>query len=197
MAPSDPHPGSAAARHRRVAGTFTERAGAAGDWDAPTPVAGWAARDVVRHLVEWFPSFLTAGAGIELPSGPPVDDDPAATWRHQASAVQVVLDDPASAGRTFELVPHIAATPLPEAIDRFYTSDVFMHTWDLARATAQDDRLDPDECAVLLGGMEPFEEVMRASGQYGPKVDVAPNADVQTRLLAFIGRDPDWRPPAR
>lgn len=28
-----------------------------GHWDDPSPVEGWAARDVVRHLVEWFPSF--------------------------------------------------------------------------------------------------------------------------------------------
>ena len=34
-----------------------------------------------------------------------------------------------------------------------------MHTWDLARATGQDDRLDPDFCAQLLAGMEPIEEM--------------------------------------
>ena len=30
-----------------------------------------------------------------------------------------------------------------------------MHTWDLARATGQDDTLDPEYCAVLLEGMIP------------------------------------------
>ena len=39
-----------AERHRRIAGTFTDRVRAAGRWDAPAPVAGWTARDVVRHL---------------------------------------------------------------------------------------------------------------------------------------------------
>ena len=29
---------------------------------------GWVARDVVRHLVEWLPAFLQAGAGITLPA---------------------------------------------------------------------------------------------------------------------------------
>ena len=53
-----------------------------------TPVEGWAARDVVRHLVEWFPSFLQAGAGIELARGPSVDDDPVAAWQVHADAVQ-------------------------------------------------------------------------------------------------------------
>jgi hypothetical protein len=42
--------------------------------------------------------------------------------------------------------------------------------------------------------MEPIEQVLRDSGQYGPRVPVPPDADVQTRLLGFIGRDPSWSP---
>ena len=34
------------------------------------------------------------------------------------------------------------------------------------------------------------DELLRSSGQYGPKVEVPADADVQTRLIAFIGRDP-------
>ncbi|WP_028920928.1 TIGR03086 family metal-binding protein [Pseudonocardia acaciae] len=189
MALSD-HPSE---RHRQVAGPFTDRVLGTQDWDAPSPVAGWTARDVVRHLTEWFPGFLAAGAGIELPRGPSVDDDPVAAWTVHSDGVQAVLDDPGTAGR--ELTnPHIGSLPVDAAIDRFYVSDVFMHTWDLARATGQDDRLDPEFCAQLLGGMEQIEEILRSSGQYGPRVDVPDGSDAQTRLLGFIGRDPFWRP---
>ena len=52
--------------YREVAGAFTERVRGVADWDVSAPVAGWTARDVVRHLVEWFPSFLESGAGITL-----------------------------------------------------------------------------------------------------------------------------------
>jgi hypothetical protein len=38
--------------------------------------------------------------------------------------------------------------------------------------------------------MLPLDDLLRASGQYGPKVEVPEDADVQTKLLAFIGRDP-------
>jgi hypothetical protein len=38
----------------------------------------------------------------------------------------------------------------------------------------------------------PIEDLMRQSGQYGPRVEVPDDADVQTRFIAFIGRDPDW-----
>ena len=42
--------------------------------------------------------------------------------------------------------------------------------------------------------MEPIEELMRTSGQYGPRVAVPDDADEQDRMLGFIGRDPAWRP---
>ena len=185
-----------AERHRQVAGLFTERVGATSSWDAPAPVEGWAARDVVRHLIEWLPGLLSGGAGIELPRGPSVEEDPVAAWQVHCDAVQALLDDPQTADR--ELVnPHIGRLPVPVAIDQFYVSDVFMHTWDLSRATGQDDRLDPGFCAQLLGGMEPIEQVLRSSGQYGPRVEVPAGADVQTRMLGFIGRDPSWSPDSR
>ena len=180
-----------AERHRQVAGLFTERVCATRSWDAPSPVPDWAARDVVRHLTDWFPAFLSSGAGLDLPRGPSVDEDPVAAWQVHCDGVQAVLDDPGTAHR--ELTnPHIGRLPLATAIDQFYTADVFMHTWDLARATGQDDRLDPGFCAQLLGGMEQMEEVIRSSGQFGPRIEVPAGADTQTRLLGFIGRDPFW-----
>ncbi|WP_405910933.1 MULTISPECIES: TIGR03086 family metal-binding protein [unclassified Streptomyces] len=182
---------SAADEHRRVAGVFTERVRGVSPqaWDMPAPCQGWVARDVVRHLVEWFPGFLKSGAGVDLPKGPPVDDDPVAAWTVHSDAVQALLDDPATADKTLSN-PHIGEIPLDQAVDRFYTTDVFLHTWDLARATAQDERLDPGKCAQLLEGMLPLDDLLRKSGQYGPKVAVPESADVQTRLLAFIGRSP-------
>jgi uncharacterized protein (TIGR03086 family) len=177
--------------HRQHAAAFTSRVEGVrdGGWDAPAPVEGWVARDVVRHLVEWFPGFLQAGAGISLPAGPPVDDDPVGAWASQREAIQALLDDPGTA----ELVlsnPHLGEVPLPDAIDRFYTADVFMHTWDLARATGQDETLDPEMCRRLYEGMLPMDEILRSSGQYGPRVPVPDDADPQTLMLGFIGRRP-------
>ena len=182
-----------AERHAQLAGLFTERVRGTREWDVPAPVPEWTARDVVRHLVEWLPAFLASGAQVDLPQGPPVDQDPAGAWQAHADAVQALLNDPGTADRKLTN-PHIGSLPLDAAIDQFYTSDVFMHTWDLARATGQDDRLDPEFCAQLLGGMEPMEEIIRSSGQYGPRVEVPADADVQARLLGFIGRDPYWKP---
>jgi len=182
---------TAADEHRRIAGEFTVTVeGVTSDaWDNSAPVDGWVARDVVGHLVEWFPAFLEGAAGITLPTGPSVADDPVGAWRTQTDAVQALLDDPDVADHVHDL-PHIGRMPLAQAIDMIYTPDVFLHRWDLARATGQDETLDPEKCAVMLEGMLPMDEMLRQSGQYGPRVEVPDDADVQTRLLAFIGRTP-------
>ena len=183
--------GTPADDHRRVAGAFTAtvEGTAPAAWDAPAPPEGWVARDVVRHLVEWFPAFLEGAAGIVLPAGPSVDEDPVGAWTTQARAVQALLDDPATADQVHDL-PHIGTMPLGRAVAMIYTGDVFLHRWDLARATGQDETLDPVTCAEMLEGMRPMEEALRRSGHYGPAVTVPDDADVQTRLLAFIGRTP-------
>ncbi len=185
----------AALRHRAVSAGFSAAVSAVGDWDGPSPVAEWTARDVVRHLVEWFPAFLTSGAGIELPGGPSVDVDPSAAWAAQVESVQALLDDPATADRVLTN-PHLGEIPLPEAIDRFYLNDVFMHTWDLGRAAGIDPGQDPDECASMLAGMTEIEEMLRSSGQYGPAAPTPDGATAPERLAAFLGRDPLWQPPA-
>jgi uncharacterized protein (TIGR03086 family) len=195
MAPPEPMalPDRPAERHREIGRVFTARVRGTRSWDVPAPVSGWVVRDVVRHLVEWLPAFLAGGSAVRLPALPSIDEDPVGAWQAHVDAVQALLDDPATADLTLSN-PHIGAFPLDRAIDQFYTADVFMHTWDLARATGQDDRLDAQFCALLLTGMEPLEDVIRSSGQYGPRVPVPDDADAQTRLLGFIGRDPYWTP---
>lgn len=181
--------------YRTISGRFTDLVNGVGPnrWDRPSPVPDWTARDVVRHLTEWFPPFLAGGAQIELPRGPTVDDDPVAAWQTLTEGVQAALDDPTSANALFTN-PHTGTMPVAEAIYKFFAGDVFMHGWDLARATEQDDTLDPDRCEELLAGLEPIDDVLRSSGQYGPRVRVADDADTQTKLIAFIGRDPNWQP---
>ena len=98
--PADEHRWIAAAFTATVEGTPPDA------WDRPAPVDGWVARDVVGHLVEWFPAFLDGATGIVLPAGPSVDDDPVGAWRNQTDAVQALLDDPETADRVHDL-PHI------------------------------------------------------------------------------------------
>lgn len=174
---------------RTIAGNFTDRVLAvrADDWDSPTPCEGWVARDIVRHLVEWVPPFLRAGADISINRIPPVDDNPAASWKHLDGQIQSILDDGAVSGRVFDH-PQAGNHPLDVAIERFILGDVFVHTWDLARATGQDETLDPNMVNSMLGGLGAMGDALQQSGHYGPQVPVAADADNQTKLLALTGR---------
>jgi uncharacterized protein (TIGR03086 family) len=183
-------PDTPAARHAAVAGEFGRLVAATPDWSAPAPVDGWTARDVVAHLVEWFPGFL-AGGGVDLPTGPAVANDPVAAWQHHAHAVQALVEQRGDEPFTH---PHAGSHRLADAVDRFYTADVFMHSWDLARAGGLDPALDEDFAVQLLEGMRPIEQLLRDSGQYGPAVPVAADAPAVDRLMGFVGRDPGWRP---
>jgi uncharacterized protein (TIGR03086 family) len=187
----DGSPTEAADRYRRVAATFTQRTTemTKAAWDAPAPCEGWVARDVVRHLVEWVPAFLGDAHGPALTPGPSVDDDPAGSWRAFNEQVERLLEDPAVCAMQIEH-PRAGAHRFDDAIATFVLGDVLIHTWDLARAGGLDERLDPVVVHEMLIGMEPLDEMLRASGQYGPRVAVPDDADEQTRLIAFTGRRP-------
>jgi uncharacterized protein (TIGR03086 family) len=177
-------------RYRKVAGRFTQRAREVPDgaWDNPTPCEGWVARDVVRHMVEWMPGFFASNAGLDLPHAQSVDDDPAGAWEALSDALQNALDDPDTATHEFEM--RMGRYTVEDAIATFCIGDVLVHTWDLARATGLDETLDPDEVHRMVDGMEPIDDLLRQSGQYGPRVEVPGDADEQTRLIAFTGRQP-------
>jgi uncharacterized protein (TIGR03086 family) len=182
-------------RFETVAAAFTARAEAvrADAWERPAPCAGWVARDVVRHLVEWLPGpgFLLGTFGVETGPMPSVDTDPAGAWAVVRDAIQGALDDPTIAGRVEDCGPP-GRLSLEAAVDMTCTPDVLIHTWDLARAAGLDERLDPDEVHRQLLGIESLppevDAAMRGSGHFGPRAPVADDADEQTRLLAFYGR---------
>lgn len=51
-----------------------------------------------------------------------------------------------------------------------------------------DERLDPAHVEVALAQLVPRVDAYRASGAFGPAVDVPADADPQTRLLGHLGR---------
>ena len=81
------------------------------------------------------------------------------------------------------------------AVDQLGTSDLVMHQWDLARATGGDERLDPDEVHQLLVGMEPLDEILRASGHYGPASRCPPTPTSRPASSRSSAASPD--PAAR
>jgi uncharacterized protein (TIGR03086 family) len=184
-----------AERFRRVGAGFTDvvAAVAVSAWSNPSPCEGWTARDIVRHLVDWIPGpgFLLGTFGIEIADLPSVDADPLAAWLAVRDAVQGGLDEPATAQRVEDCGP-LGARSFEAAVDMACTSDVFVHTWDLARAAGIDVVLDGDELRRQLDGIasipDQVDAAMRGSGHYGPRIDVAADAGPVATVMAFYGR---------
>ena len=155
-----------AQRYRKVAGQFTQRVQAvpADAWNNPCPCEGWVARDIVGHLVDWLPGFFSRWE-VDLSPAVAVDDDPVAAWITTSDAIQAALDDPQIAAR--EADSPMGRRPLDQVVAMIVVGDVLVHTWDLARATGQDETLDADEVARLLGGMmQTSDEMLRSGGQF-------------------------------
>jgi hypothetical protein len=46
---------------------------------------------------------------------------------------------------------------------------------------------------MALSSARKNEAKLRSAGMFGPPVDVSADGNIQFRLLAFLGRDPQWQ----
>jgi uncharacterized protein (TIGR03086 family) len=176
-----------AERYRRLSELFAARIAAVPPdrWQDPSPCEGWTALDVVRHVVDSQGRFLSL-VGRELGPVPDVAADPAAAWDAARAKVLADLDDPVRADAEYDGM--FGRGTFAGAVDRFGNTDLVVHAWDLARATGQDARLDPDDVRRVLAATADLSDSMRARGAFGPAVEVPNDADEQTRMLAHLGR---------
>jgi uncharacterized protein (TIGR03086 family) len=193
----DDHVGEIAARYRRRADAFEATVAAVADdqWNRPSPCAEWDARDVVRHIVDMHHVMLRPYA--RRPTVADVDADPLAAFRAARADVDAILDDPLLAGQ--ETQSPAGTMPGADMIDQVASADLVLHRWDLARATGQDDTIDPDELQGMWPGLQQIPDVMRVPGAFGPGVtvfgpvvEVPADAPLQDRALGLVGRDPAW-----
>lgn len=155
-------------------------------WDEPSPCAGWTARDVLSHVVDTELDFLRQfGLGPDE-----IGDEPFERWISVRVAMQHALEDPETAETEYD--GYFGPTTFAESVDGFYTPDLIVHGWDIARATGLAD-LEPmpaDEVARLDERFRSMGDTPRATGAFGPEVPVPDDASAQDRLLGFLGRRP-------
>lgn len=185
-------------RYRARADAFarTVAAVAPDRWSHPSPCAGWTARDVVAHIVDMHAVMLRP-VGRGLGPAPSLADDPLGAFTAARTDVEAVLDDP-------DLAATVQDTPAgrmtaEQQIDQVVSADMVLHRWDLARATGQDDTIDPAELDGALALAQHIPDEMRIPDHngpgitvFGPAVAVPEDAPVQDRLLGLLGRDPHW-----
>lgn len=174
-------------RYRRLSATFASRIERVPPdlWGAPTPCTDWSVRDLVAHVVEMHEVHLSR-VGRTVRPGPSVQEDPLGAFLSIRDQVQADLEDPVRARATF--AGRFGRLTFAQVIDRAVCLDLAVHGWDLARATGQDDRIDPTD-------LPHFWEVIELTGEealrfgFGPALQPPPGADEQTRLLAHLGRN--------
>lgn len=174
-------------RYRRLSEAFALKVAAVPDdrWDSPTPCDEWTARELVQHVVDTQGLFL-GFVGRELGDIPPVDQDPVAAWRAASTVVQNDLDDPERATEEYDGLH--GRTLWEQGVNDFLSFDLVVHNWDLSRATGLAEHINPEDAEWVLQRCEELGDVMQSSGAIGPVLDVPPDADVQTRMLARVGR---------
>lgn len=167
-----------------------------GQLKAATPCTEWDVRALLNHIIGtlWLSHALFADEQPRRASGPGalpaedlVGDDPASAYAEAAVAAL------ASASRDGALTGS-HQTPLGEmpgpVLAGFTTLDVFVHGWDLAKATGQPTDLDADLAAhVLAFAEQAFTEETRQFN-IGPAIPVPEEAPVLDRLVAYLGRQP-------
>jgi uncharacterized protein (TIGR03086 family) len=154
------------------------------DW--PTPCSEWTVQQLMDHLVGGTEYLLAAVSGRE-PS--PGTRTTGADYRRGVEQVLVALAQP-GALEAICMSPLGFRWPVAQAVAGTFM-DVLIHTWDLARATGQDERLDPalvEACTAMFVPEMPTRG--REAGIIGPEVPVDENASPQDRLLATMGRRP-------
>jgi uncharacterized protein (TIGR03086 family) len=177
-----------ATRYSTVADHFLShlRSCAKDRWTAASPCPDWTARDVARHVVENHRRLLASLAGTD-PVPVEEGEDLVEAFRQATEEVRESLVD---AERATQKIKGFGGreAPFEELVAGIITADTLVHTWDFARACGEDERLDPDAAQRAYEFLVPLGEAMRGTGRFGPAIDAPPDADVQTRLLAFSGR---------
>ncbi|HEX2143059.1 MAG TPA: TIGR03086 family metal-binding protein [Glycomyces sp.] len=166
----------------------------------PTPCEDYTVGQLLNHLIGLCLAFTSAARGETGPHNdappetPPTSLEPG--WRKLLEERLRTLADAWSEPSAWEGEAMAGGVSLPAEIMALVgLNEVAVHGWDLARASDQDYRLEPEVLEVLLPfvGQDADDEAAR-EGIYKPVVDIPEEATPQARLVALTGRNPDWRP---
>ena len=165
-----------------------------GQWHEGTPCSQWDVRTLVHHLLyeqRWVPP-LVEGLTIEQVGGRFEGDlmgGDAAAWPELLTSAIEQAHAAVTQSGALDRTVHLS---FGDTSGREYvlqlTADLAIHGWDLARATGQEDTLDPGVVALLLPWTEANADLLAASGMFGTRINTGPGAPDDVRLLGLLGR---------
>jgi uncharacterized protein (TIGR03086 family) len=171
--------------------------------DNPTPCAGWLLRDLLAHIIGQYHGFALAAAGrptsLDDFRPRPVPADPVPSYTQAAALVTAAFAEDGVLERRFHL-PEIrdgGSFPAPMAIG-FHFVDEVAHAWDLARSVGVPVEFDDEvlRAALSIARQVPDDPATRGPGRaFAPAEAAAPGLATLDRIVALLGRRPDWSAP--
>jgi uncharacterized protein (TIGR03086 family) len=163
--------------------TVTKVAGATTRMDAPTPCDDWDVRTLMNHMLDTQHYFLGVARSDDTP--PPSPTPP-----------QLLGDNPVI---DFERArsDNLQAFAKPGVIDKtgpslgIAFSDQLLHSWDLAKATGQDETMPQGLAQAAYDVIHGRFTDEQRKGIFKPEIAVPTDASEQDKLLAYTGRDPN------
>jgi uncharacterized protein (TIGR03086 family) len=180
--------------YRRRADAFERKVAAVElhQWSNQSPCDEWTARDVVEHVVDMHLAMLHP-LGHHADDVPTVAHDPLAAFTSARASVLDILNDPDLAHAMVDMPSGYMTAA--QYIDSVLSDDLPLHGWDLAKATGQDDTIDPSDVEQIWATINALPEEMLVAFRapdvkiLGPEVKIPANAPLQHRLLGALGRD--------
>jgi uncharacterized protein (TIGR03086 family) len=174
-------------RYETIAGGFTARLNGIGEdqWSLQTPCTEWVVRDLVVHVVNTHRRVFASAEGSE-PIDADASGDIAGQWRAASGAIREALADETMASKVVGGM--FGEQSFESLVGRLLCTDTLVHTWDLARATGQDEVLNETAVARASEFLAPMDEAIRRPGGFAAKLAPDPSADSQKAFLNFCGR---------
>ena len=151
----------------------------------PTPCGGWDVAQLIGHLVSAPVRFLEMARGTQ----PDWSAEPQPVTSNWAADFRSNADD---------LIHHwhqVGDAADPGQVD-WQTTEIAVHTWDVARATGQSPPLLPEVAERGLAFMSAMLTPENRGRAFAPAVGVPDDAPVYDRLAAFAGRPVESRTEA-
>lgn len=160
-------------------------------WLDPTSCSEWNVKQIANHIIGenlWAAELLRGKSIADVGDWLDADltgPDPAVGYPASAQSATLTCTAPGA----MQTICHLS---FGDYSGSEYASqlllDTLVHGWDVAKATGQDRRLDPELVAACLPKAAQLTAQFRNSGVFGDDLPVSAQADAQTRLLAVMGR---------
>ncbi len=139
------------------------------------------------HVVGNYRGTAAQATGGE-PTAIGAEEDIVVAWADAVDQIRTLAKDHAMLAT--EVRGPAGPLPLEDMLGSVMAMDTHVHTWDLAKTFGTNITLDPGLIALTMNILGPVDEMIRRPGVFAAKIEPPADADEQTKMLCFLGRQP-------